>query len=185
MPSVVKNCFKCYYNRKKEGKLMTSRIKHIHTAITIISWLIFIGNLIWLIVAFPSLASRIGTHFGPDGKFDMIDEKKYAFYPFMVSIIVLLVSALMVFLTCKVKLGIKVDAKGEGRIRSATVLLIDALEIGNICLFSFLWNYSVINQVPLNVMIVLDILFGLFAIFFLYIIYMIAVRIKYSSRKKK
>ena len=87
-------------------------------------------------VEYNALPDQIGVHFAADGSFDLIADKKFAWYPYVLSIIILLVCELSAFLIGKIKTGLKISKKGEAQIRNAVHVFL---------LFRnfFYWNNSI------------------------------------------
>lgn len=139
---------------------------YFHYFLTIIAWSIFLLSLIRMCVEYNALPDQIGVHFAADGSFDLIADKKFAWYPYVLSIIILLVCELLAFLIEKIKTGLKISKKGEVQIRNVVRFFLNVFKIGTIIFFSGIWADCVIKQQNLNPILA----GGISIIFFLSII---------------
>ena len=71
----------------------------------IIVWSIFLISLLRMCVVYNTLPDQIGVHFAADGSFDLIADKKFAWYPYVLLIIILLIRELLGFWIGKIKTG--------------------------------------------------------------------------------
>ena len=127
-------------------RIKRNRMEQLHNILAICSWIIFAVSLVRMLLVYGSLPEKIGVHFGPDGKFDMISDKIFAFYPYIVSIVILLFCELSCFLLKKLKIGIRISEKGERDLRNAIRAFIDVFRFCVLFYFSIMWANSVINQ---------------------------------------
>lgn len=149
----------------------------LHTVLSNAARLLFAGCLIRFLAVYPSLDREIGIHFDGKGAFDIVDKKIYGFYPFAVSLAILLFCALFCFLARKAKKGERVSEKGDRLTRAAVTLYVDVSQLAMVFFFSGAWSDCVIRQQALNIHIGLTILFTLFGLLFVLVIFMIAMRI--------
>lgn len=157
--------------------MIKKKISVAHIALTSVSWLLFSGCLIRFIAAYGSLADEIGIHFAGDGSFDIIDRKIYGLYPFLVSLITLLICGVICLLTKRAKIG-RVSETGGKLMRFAFTAYIDIFQLLMVLFFSGVWSDCVIRQHPLNTRIPGFILLVLMGLFLVMVIFMIAVRIR-------
>lgn len=160
---------------------MPKQVKIIHIVITIMAWGILIYSLIHLLITYQSLAEEIGVHFGGNGEFDVIDNKRYIAYPYIVSLIFLVLGELFAFLTWKIKMGIKISEIGEKKMRSAFVMLLDLMKVCISFFFAGVWADRVMRQRPLNTDIPVIILWILFIAWIAFAVYIIIVKIRDSK----
>lgn len=157
---------------------MSRFVKTTHAALTVIAWGIFIISLIRIAFVWNSLPDRIGVHFADDGEFDLIDSKICAFYPYLVTIIALVFCEASVFLSKKIKMGLKISENGELKIRTALKMLLDIIKLGFSFFFSGVWADCVIRQHPLNTNIPMAVTLIMFLCFLAFIIASIVIKIK-------
>lgn len=151
--------------------------------VSIIIWIMFLTFLVRMFVAYPSLPSEIGVHFSKDGSFDVIASKRFAWYPYVVSGIVLLLGGLFDFLIGKIKVGFRVTQVGEEQIKNVVRVFLIAIKTGTVIFFSGIWADCVIRQRNLNTTLAGVISFiYLFAIV-AFLIAVVAVRAK-NGRKE-
>ena len=100
---------------------MIKKVNIIHKTINIISWCLVLIGIIRLCLLYNSLPNQVGVHFAADGSFDVIVNKSnllYIGYPYIISIIIILLSDLFIYLSNKIRLGLKINNDGENIIRS-------------------------------------------------------------------
>ena len=117
-------------------------------------------SLAWFLIALLWLKSPIGVHFDSDGNFDVFDSKLYGFYPHLINLLCIGITALADFLTGKINPGLKVTPQGETAARTAIWLSIGFGRFGVVLMFCY-WNALVIFQhaltpeVPQTIMLLL------------------------------
>ena len=150
----------------------------IHIALTVIAWGIFVSSLIRFAAVWDSLPDRIGIHFDSDGGFDVIGSKNDAAYPYIVSIIALVSCEGLALLSKKIKMGMKISEKGDAKIRTALVLLLDISKLGFSFFFSGVWADCVISQRPLDTGIPAAIVLIMLLSFLAFVIAAVVIKIK-------
>lgn len=166
---------------------MNKKIDLIHKTINIIVWMLVLIGIVRLIFMYNTLPNQVGVHFGADGSFDVIVSKNkllYIGYPYIVSIIIILLFDLFIYLSNKIKLGLKIDKKGEDIVKSGFKLFIDILKFSWVFFLSLIWSDCVLRQYYLNTSIPVIIMFIQFISIIIFIIFIIVIRIKYSLKKK-
>lgn len=151
--------------------------------LTIIVWSIFLISLLRMCVVYNTLPDQIGVHFAADGSFDLIADKKFAWYPYVLLNIILLICELLGFWIGKIKTGLKISKKGEAQIRNAVHVFLNVFKTGAVIFFSGIWADCVIKQQKLNTTIAggISIIFLLSIIAFLTAV--VVIRLK-ESRKE-
>lgn len=157
---------------------MDRTVKIIHISLTVIAWGIFIASLIRFAVVWSSLPENIGIHFASDGQFDMISDKSYAAYPYIVTIAALVVFEISALLSKKIKTGVKISQNGDRKIRMTLGLLLDGFKLGFSFFFSGVWADCVIRQRPLNTAIPAAVMLIMFILFCVFVIAAIVIKIK-------
>lgn len=149
----------------------------------IIVWSIFQISLLRMCVVYNTLPDQIGVHFAADGSIDLIADKKFAWYPYVLLNIILLICELLGFLIGKIKTGLKISKKGEAQIRNAVHVFLNVFKTGAVIFFSGIWADCVIKQQKLNTTIAggISIIFLLSIIAFLTAV--VVIRLK-ESRKE-
>lgn len=160
-------------------------IKKVHIALTVIAWGIFISSLIRFAVVWNSLPDKLGVHFADNGEFDVIAEKTYAAYPYIVSIVALAFCEISALLSKKIKSGMKISEKGDIKIRTALGILLDIIKLGFSFFFSGVWADCVIRQHPLNTNIPAVVMLIMFFAFLMFIITSIVIKIKNPPDQKR
>lgn len=140
-----------------------------------------ITTVIYLIKIW-SLPSDIGVHFGPSGEFDVIANKWFSLYPFLVGYGTLLVMKFFQFLIKKIKSGLKVTENGEENLKLSANLLTSAIAF-IVCVFFSYWAFCVLNQTPLNIKIGAGFAISIMIVFPIFIISVIVIRIVNSKNK--
>lgn len=147
-----------------------------HIVLTALSWGVFAVCLIRFLAAYGSLDEEIGIHFAGDGSFDVTDKKIFGFYPFLVSVITLVICVALNILVKKIKVSNKVTEKGGELMRFGVRAYIDLCQLCMVLFFSGVWSDCVIRQHPLDTDIPAAFLFVLFGLFFVLSVYLIAVK---------
>ncbi|MBE6865309.1 MAG: hypothetical protein E7495_12280 [Ruminococcus flavefaciens] len=98
---------------------------HLHKAITFFSWGLLAAVLIHLCFKWQSMPEITGVHFDSSGNFDVYASKKYIAYPFIVGIVFMILLHFGDMAAKKVRLGVKMSAKGEGILRELIRILLD------------------------------------------------------------
>ena len=150
--------------------------------LTIIVWAIFLISLIRMCVAYNTLPIEIGVHFAADGSFDVIADKKFAWYPHVLSAIILVVCEVFAWIVEKIKTGLRVSREGEEQLKRVVCLFLNILKICMVVFFSGIWADCVIEQHNLNTMVAggIAIIYSLSIIALLMAV--VVIRIRKSSR---
>lgn len=135
-------------------------------------------NLIRIAVVWDSLPDEIGVHFASNGEFDMIDSKNYVAYPYIFSIAVLVFCEISALLSDKIKMGLKINQKGDIKIRTALKILLDISKLGFTLFFAGIWADCVIRQIPIHTDTASFIALAMLISFFIFIIAVIVIKIK-------
>ena len=125
----------------------------IHKISTIISLVLIIIGVIRTLFVYKYLPDNIGVHFAADGSFDVIVSKSkllYIGYPYVVSLGIVLLFDLFIHISNKIKLGLKVNKKGEDIVKSGFKLFVDIFKFSWIFFLSVIWSDCVIRQHYLN-----------------------------------
>ncbi len=162
-----------------------SRKITVHLVMSAAAWLIFTVCFIRFIAAYGSLEDEIGIHFAGDGSFDVIDKKVFGFYPFLVSVITLVICAVLNMLVNKVKVSKKVTERGAELMRFGVRSYIDLSRLGMVFFYSGVWSDCVIRQNPLDTRIPNAILLTMFGLFAVLTIFLIAVKLKFRIKADK
>ena len=159
---------------------MTKQVKIIHIIGSAIAWGILVYSLIHLLMTYQSLADEIGVHFGGNGEFDVIDSKRYIAYPYIVSLICLVVCEGFAVISQKIKMGFKISGIGEKKIREAFIILMDIFKLSITFFFAGVWADCVMRQRYLNTGIPSIILLLLFVSFIAFFGFCIIVKLRDS-----
>ena len=124
-------------------------MKKVHRIIGYISWAALAAAFIHLCFKWSSMPEITGVHFDSEGEFDVYASKKYIAYPFIVGIVFLLLLHFASNAAATIRLGVKINEKGEGIIREIIGCLLDANKLF-ISAFAVYWVELVIYQHPLN-----------------------------------
>ena len=128
-------------------------ISRSYMIIHITTWFIFAVSLFHFIINYGKLPDEAGVHFAGNGQFDVYDSKVYGFYPFIVSFVALILTYLFERAagSKKVKLGMKLNEKGETLFRGTIVLGLAVEGFLITMVFAYYWARSVEQQIPLPV----------------------------------
>lgn len=162
---------------------MPKAFKIIHNAAAVLKWGIFAAAILRIAFKWSSLPEMIGVHFASDGTFDVTAEKYYAFYPYVITLVTLLLSWAGAFAATKVKTGMKLSGKGDFIFRAAIVLLIDVVSLVLVVFFGGVWVDCVLRQHPLNTAIPSIALYVMFAAFAAFFIAAIVIRLTNPANK--
>lgn len=154
----------------------------VHKMIGILSWGMLLFSFFYLLFIWKTLPEQLGVHFSHTGEFDLYDDKVNAFYPYLVGGGVLLFCELMIWVAKRIKSGLKIDDRGERRLRMATVLCIDIVK-GSITVFFTYWSYCVITQSSMSTEVprVAIVAAGIGFVWFM--IAAVMIRIKYGRKE--
>lgn len=165
-------------------KCMKQHTNTIHIIFTIVGWGLLCISLIWFLFAWDSLPQKIGVHFDGNGNFDVTSDKENVFnvfYPYIISLIVLVFCEVFAVLSKRIKIGLKINETGERKLRWASMMFSDIIKVDTTIFFSGNWGYSLIRQQPLNI----DITFCVFYVFLAALLFLmvsiIFIRIKYKK----
>lgn len=157
--------------------------KKYHLVNTVITWGMFFYGLFSLLITWENLPDTIGVHFSPSGSFDVYNTKLYAFYPHIVSLVTLLMSAVFTRLTGRLKLGLSLNKKGTELIRAALILLLDIINASVCLMFSLIWNNCVICRYPLNTLYPVVIFNFMFGSMLAFIVGAIVISVRFKEPK--
>ena len=115
------------------------------------------------------------------GEFDVIDNKRYIGYPYIVSLISLVLCDGFALFSRKIKMGLKISEIGEKKMRFAFVMLLDIMKVCISFFFAGVWADCVMRQRPLNTDIPIIILWILFIAWIAFAVYIITVKIRDSK----
>ena len=126
---------------------MSRKTNIIHYIAAGVSWAVFVISAVFLIAVYPSLPEQIGMHFGPDGNFDVYGDKAWAFYPYIVAFVSLLIFGALSFAARKMKLRKKAKENTYDVIsRELILFLLDAYKLVFSLFFAGEWAYCVLCQ---------------------------------------
>lgn len=158
-----------------------------HFCIYMLSWVVFAVMLIHWLIKYGSLPAEIGIHFAQDGTFDVEAEKFYGFYPFIITLLALVIitAAQKITNSRKVKPGLRLKESGEVLFRGIFMLSLD-IEAAIISIFfSNYWSMAVVYQHPLNMEDVKSIVFAsIIAVPAITVILLIVTAIVFRDKKK-
>ena len=158
----------------------------IHKISTIISLVLIIIGVIRTLFVYKYLPDNIGVHFAADGSFDVIVNKSkllYIGYPYIVSLVIVLLFDLFIHISNKIRLGLKINKKGEDIVKSGFKLFVDIFKFSWVFFLSVIWSDCVIRQYYLNTNIPVIIMLIQFINIIIFIIFIIVIRNKYSLKK--
>ncbi len=168
---------------------MNRTTKTIHTVVSVVIWLAVIANAAWFAVSYHSLPGQIGCHFGPDGEFDVIAERFYGAYPYVVCLVICGACEIARLLTGKLRLGMKITERGTRIIEEGFRFFLDILKIMIVGFYGCMWSECVIHQHGINVKIgaafALLLIILIPALFIFIIAAYIVSKIKYIKQKKE
>lgn len=147
------------------------------------AWLLFAGCLIRFLAVYGSLPDEIGVHFGGGGSFDVVDKKIYGFYPFVISLITLVICGVLSKLVNKASAGNNMTERGTSLSRFAVKLFIDIFQLSLVFSLAGMWSDAVIRQQPLDTTVPVVLILTVFGLLFALIIFLTAV--KFICREKK
>ena len=157
-----------------------------HKISTIISLVLILIGVIRTLFVYKYLPDNIGVHFAADGSFDVIVNKSkllYIGYPYIVSLVIVLLFDLFIHISNKIRLGLKINKKGEDIVKSGFKLFVDIFKFSWVFFLSVIWSDCVIRQYYLNTNIPVIIMLIQFIIIIVFIIFVIVIRNKYSLKK--
>ncbi|MCQ2491118.1 MAG: hypothetical protein MJ079_05950 [Ruminococcus sp.] len=132
---------------------MNKATRTIHIVVSVLVWLTVIINAAWFAVEYHTFPEQIGCHFGPDGEFDVIAERFYGFYPYVVCLVICGLCEIAGLVTGKLRLGLKITERADSVIREGFRFFLDVLKICIACFYGCVWSECVIHQHALNVKI--------------------------------
>ncbi len=123
----------------------------IHFIANVIAFGLLGGSLVYFLLSYGELPERIGVHFSAvNGELDVISDKIYGFYPFVMGFGLMLIFSLLTLVVRKVKkLGLKVSEKGDMLFRCAAALLLDLMKLTWSMFFSY-WTYCIVQQTSMG-----------------------------------
>lgn len=139
-------------------------MRKIHLIINLISFGILAAAFVHLCIKWSSMPEITGIHFDSEGNFDVYASKKYVAYPFIVAIVFMLLLLLGDKAARKVRLGVKMNQRGEYLLRESIRLLLDANKLF-ICATAAYWVELVIYQRKMNEIPVTAAMLVLFVMF--------------------
>ena len=158
----------------------------IHKISTIISLVLIIIGVIRTLFVYKYLPDNIGVHFAADGSFDVIVSKSkllYIGYPYVVSLGIVLLFDFFIYISSRIKLGLKVNKKGEDIVKSGFKLFVDIFKFSWVFFLSVIWSDCVIRQHYLNTNIPVIIMLIQFISIVVFIVFIIVIKKKYTLKK--
>ena len=148
---------------------MSRKTNIIHYIAAGVSWLIFMISTVCLVIVYPSLPEQIGMHFGPDGNFDVYGDKAWAFYPYIVAFVSLLIFGALSFAARKMKIRKNAkDGTYDVISKELILFLLDAYKLVFSLFFAGEWAYCVLYQRALRtetgIISAAVVFFGLFSV---------------------
>lgn len=155
----------------------------LYKALMLISLGIMIIASVYFLVKIWALPNEIGVHFDGDGQFDVIANKWFGLYPFVVGYGTWLLMKLFSILSGKIKSGFKVNENGDEMLKLSFRLLASVIAFC-VCIFFSYWALCVLNQICLN-----PVIGGIFAYiiifaFLIFLLSIVVIRIKNSAKSK-
>ena len=125
------------------------KMKHLRTAINIVSFALLGVSLIWLLTVYGSFPEQMGIHYGEDNDFDVIASKIFAFYPFIAGFGLCGIISLLEPAVKKAKKAGK-DLSGEKTefIKKAALIVLSAMKLFWAVFFT-IWNYCIIHRIKM------------------------------------
>ena len=120
-----------------------------HTVINVLSYLIFAGGLVRFIISYGKLDFRIGVHFSMYGFFDLYYNKVMGFFPFGLSILVMIFCGVFGRIIRKVRISDKTTIRGDALIRIGLTAFLDISQLVMVSFYSLYWSHCVIVQQPM------------------------------------
>lgn len=154
-----------------------------HFIFTALSWFIFAVDLLYFLMNYGSLPEEAGVHFSGRFEFDVYDSKAYGFYPFIITLIALVIIKAAAFAAERVKLGAKVTKQGDILMRYIFIVTLDLEGIMIALMFAYYWSLSVIRQDASIMAGTRPLLFVAIVVPPVSVAALIAVRIIYRIRK--
>lgn len=167
-----------YGKKERRCGTMGRIIKTMHIVLTVISWEILVFSMIRIAVVWNTLPDNIGVHFDSNGEFDVIGSKNYAAYPYVVSLVSLVLCEISALLSKKIKMGMQISEEGDKKIRMALGLLFDIFKLGLSFFFSGVWADCVIRQHSLNTNISVVVMLVMFLAFLVFVAAAIVIKIR-------
>lgn len=130
--------------------LMNKHIRTVNLLFSIISLAITVIGAVGLAKVWADMPESIGIHFASDGSIDIFGEKKYALYPFGISLIALLICDIAADNAEKLPFGFGLDRKGQKYIINGFAILLDIAKLAFAVVFSGEWAAAVTEQRALN-----------------------------------
>ncbi|MBR1422826.1 MAG: hypothetical protein IJ571_05225 [Ruminococcus sp.] len=121
-----------------------NKMKRFHLITMAVTAVLYIGSLIWFLIAYKSLDDQIGIHFDSQD-FDVYASKKFGFYPFVAGPVLTALLQLSRFLSDKLKESPKLTEEGNEKYRVLIKMYADILTL-IIAVFFTSWNWAVIKQ---------------------------------------
>ncbi len=156
-------------------------VKWIHRGVNVAVWGMFALSMIYMLIKWNDIPDPAGVHFNlATREFDVYASKWFCLYPHIVNIIVLVVSNVAYGLVWKVKVGVKINATGEDKLRTAFNIVIDVLQLSIVSYFAH-WAWCMTRQEGLS-KIVMDVSScGLSVGIVSIVVGLIVIRIMYSN----
>ena len=161
-------------------------VMKIHLTTSVIALIIIFTSIIKSSLSWPSLPDNIGVHFAGDGSFDVFVDKNdliFILYPYIVSLIVMILSGILIYALNRVKVGNKQDEKQEIKIKTAIAIQVDVFfKMIWIYFLAVVWPSCVIKQQYLNTEVPI-LLFNVY-VFSLVILILYIFVVKHEKKKE-
>ena len=129
-------------------------VMKIHLTTSVLALLIIFTSIIKSSLSWPSLPDNIGVHFAGDGSFDVFVDKNnliFILYPYIISLIVIILCGILIYALGKVKVSPKISKVQELKIKTAIAIQVDVFfKMIWIYFLSVVWPSCIIKQQFLN-----------------------------------
>ena len=170
--------------KRKGVRDMKVSFKWIHRGVNVTVWGMFVLSAIYMFAKWKNIPDWAGVHFDlVTREFDVYASKWFCLYPHVVNIITLVAMGVAHILTRTVKVGMKINAIGEEKLRTFLNVIIDVLQLVIVGFFTH-WSWCVTRQESFS-KVVMDIsTFGLCGAIVLIVVGTIMIRIIYCIKKE-
>ncbi|MBQ4283777.1 MAG: hypothetical protein IJB96_07620 [Lachnospira sp.] len=143
----------------------------------------FVLSMIYMFVKWNDIPDWAGVHFDLSTReFDVYASKWFCLYPHIVNAIVLAVFGIVGRLITTVKVGMKINAIGEEKLKTFFNMTMDVLKLSIVGYFSH-WSWCVTRQERFSEIVMELSSYGLCVGFVLMIMGTIIIRVVYSNKK--
>ncbi len=121
-------------------------MKHLRTAINVVSFALLGVSLIWLLTVYGSFPEEIGIHFGEDNEFDVYASKWLAFFPFIAGFGLTIVFTVGDIAVSRAKcISKKLSEDDDIFVRKILLIAFDSMKLFW-AVFYTIWAHCVIHQ---------------------------------------